>query len=886
MSNSAIAQAKIAMQSRITNRFALISLLIFLLGAALFVVSSSEASSESEKASALNSKQAVATATRSTSPAGKMENHLVGSPSLLSALLEPAPGDPDLVETFAADCSTAKSSFHLGDTVCAKVSGGPPLSLYPRKIAWVDNFNNIQQRVDIASDPQTDLFTIPAAGGLVDYRGVWRVNSISAARSSVRATAFFTVSDPALPAADLSIYNGNDSNGSITAGSNLQHVLWFSNNGPDAATNAVVTDVTPANTTFLSGEVSDPAWNCTFPAANSAGGTTTCTLASLASGASARLVLVFNVNGGTSTNTIISDTANISSDTPDPHDASNTPPPDDPNADPSNNTATSRTPVVAGATGATCTLNCPDNMNATANVTEGGVRGAHVTYDPTTTTGSCGAVTAAPASGSFFPLGTTQVNVTSETGDGACSFTVTVVDSAVNPPTISCPSDKTAIADGNCGATVSLGTPTTTGDNVTVSSLRSDGRPLSDPYPAGVSTVTWTATAHDGAGSESGNASCTQTVNVADVTPPTIIAANQTASANANCQAAVPDFNTIATVSDNCACASSDISQICDSRLDITVTQDVAAGTLLGLGPHTIQLTANDGAGNTTTISVTFTVVDTTPPAFTFVPAAVTAYTGAGATTCDTVVDPGTATASDNCGSVTITRSPAGNTFAVGTTTITWTAKDGANNTSTATQTVTVVDNTPPVVSCPANLTVYLPLNTTATSMAVSYPAATATDNCGGTTLAYSIASGSVFPVGPTPVTVTATDTHGNSASCSFTVTVLYDFTGFFSPVGNTPTLNAVNAGRAIPVKFSLSGNKGLNIFAANNPYTVSFNCATNDPGVDVTETLTAGGSSLSFGGDQYNYTWKTESSWAGTCRQLVVTLNDGSVHVANFKFK
>jgi hypothetical protein len=79
-----------------------------------------------------------------------------------------------------------------------------------------------------------------------------------------------------------------------------------------------------------------------------------------------------------------------------------------------------------------------------------------------------------------------------------------------------------------------------------------------------------------------------------------------------------------------------------------------------------------------------------------------------------------------------------------------------------------------------------------------------------------------------------------------------------------------------------------LNIFAINNPYSTSLNCATNDPGVDVTETLTAGGSSLSYSAssDQYNYVWKTESSWAGTCRQLVVTLNDGSIHVANFKFK
>jgi hypothetical protein len=172
--------------------------------------------------------------------------------------------------------------------------------------------------------------------------------------------------------------------------------------------------------------------------------------------------------------------------------------------------------------------------------------------------------------------------------------------------------------------------------------------------------------------------------------------------------------------------------------------------------------------------------------------------------------------------------------------------------------------------------------------MQVTYPAATATDNCGGTVnLGYSIASGSVFSVGTTTITVTATDAHNNVASTTFTITVFYDFTGFFSPVSNSPTLNAVNAGRAIPVKFSLSGNKGLNIFATDSPYSVSLsNCDTNDPGVDVVETLTAGGSSLSYGPDQYVYVWKTDSSWAGTCRQLVIKLNDGSTHVANFKFK
>jgi hypothetical protein len=37
---------------------------------------------------------------------------------------------------------------------------------------------------------------------------------------------------------------------------------------------------------------------------------------------------------------------------------------------------------------------------------------------------------------------------------------------------------------------------------------------------------------------------------------------------------------------------------------------------------------------------------------------------------------------------------------------------------------------------------------------------------------------------------------------------------------------------------------------------------------------------------DQYNYVWKTEPGWSGTCRQLLVVLKDGSIHFANVAFK
>ncbi|PYS99960.1 MAG: hypothetical protein DMF65_09085 [Acidobacteria bacterium] len=97
-----------------------------------------------------------------------------------------------------------------------------------------------------------------------------------------------------------------------------------------------------------------------------------------------------------------------------------------------------------------------------------------------------------------------------------------------------------------------------------------------------------------------------------------------------------------------------------------------------------------------------------------------------------------------------------------------------------------------------------------------------------------------------------------------------------------------MQAGRAIPVKFSLSGNKGLGIFAPNSPVSGPIACNSSANATDLTDTVTAGNSSLSYdaGSDQYIYVWKTDASWAGTCRQLVVQLNDGSIHTANFRFR
>ncbi|HEX5705212.1 MAG TPA: PxKF domain-containing protein [Pyrinomonadaceae bacterium] len=225
----------------------------------------------------------------------------------------------------------------------------------------------------------------------------------------------------------------------------------------------------------------------------------------------------------------------------------------------------------------------------------------------------------------------------------------------------------------------------------------------------------------------------------------------------------------------------------------------------------------------------------------------------------------------------------------VGVHTITLTVTDTGGGSDTDDVVITVQDTLAPDITCPADVVVTLPPNSNATSMAVNYPAVTATDSCSASVTVNSTpASGSVFPVGTTTVNASADDGAGHVSNCSFTVTVQYNFAGFFQPVDNLPALNVVQAGRAIPVKFSLSGDKGLGIFAPGSPSSGPIACNSSDPAVDLEETVTAGGSSLSYNPvtDQYIYVWKTEASWAGTCRQLVVQLNDGSIHRANFKFK
>jgi uncharacterized repeat protein (TIGR01451 family) len=264
-------------------------------------------------------------------------------------------------------------------------------------------------------------------------------------------------------------------------------------------------------------------------------------------------------------------------------------------------------------------------------------------------------------------------------------------------------------------------------------------------------TITYTAT--DGANAAT---PVTRTVHVVDTTPP-VITLNGASSMTVECHG---------TFSDPGAAAN----DICAGSLPVTPSGTVDVNTP---GSYTLTYTATDPSGNSAAATRTVHVVDTTRPVIT-PPANITQATDPGQ--CSALVNPGTPTATDTCAGVL---TPVGARsdgqaltapYPPGTTTITWTASDPSGNQATVSQTVLVLDHQPPTITCPGNMTVKATL---ANGAAVSYPAPTASDNCGAATVVSTPPSGSIFPVGTTTVTCTVADSRGNTATCNFTVTVV-----------------------------------------------------------------------------------------------------------------
>ncbi|HKG62207.1 MAG TPA: immunoglobulin-like domain-containing protein [Pyrinomonadaceae bacterium] len=761
------------------------------------------------------------------------------------------------LQTFASDCTTPKSVYNVQDTdltVCAKITSAVP----GWRVIWSNARFVAVQTTSLTAANTTSTFTLTPTSSLGD----WRVILFEPLGGTVQAVTPFTVIDEANPVADLAISTGAISS-AVSSGGQALFSVQVTNLGPSTASAVEITDAVPANTTFVSfAQLDGPVFTCTSPTEGGTG-STSCTISSLARGETAVFIGTYLVG----TASVITNTATISSTTTDPV----TP-------DVDNNTSSADVEV----TNTPCQLSIPENITVSADT---GQAGAVVTYTAPTGTGDCGspstgengetipAITCNPVSGSFFGVGTTTVICAAQTG-AAVSFQVTVD----NPGALSISLQGGESITLECGQR--FGDPSATaidgnGDPVEVSVAYSNGF---DPDAPAVGTYTATYSATEGANS----VSATRNITVTDTEGPsiTVDGANPYRIQQGSCS---PFVDPGATAFDTCAGSKPVTSSISGPGGATSVDTSVA-------GTYIVTYTATDGTHSSTatrTVIVgTFPEDEVDQPGTANVPPTlvlngddqITIECGSAFT------DPG-ATASVCGSSIPVTVTGAANPNAPGVYTVTYSAS--ANGfTSEATRIVTVQDTVAPVITLNGANPMQVGFGTVFTD-----PGATASDGCAGDLTSSIAVTGSVDTntVGFYALTYSVSDPSGHSDTKVRTVEVLpYNFTGFFSPIDNPPALNEMKAGQAAPVKFSLGGNQGLNIFAAGSPSSIQINCNSSDPIVPLEETETAGQSSLSYdsASDRYKYTWKTESSWKNTCRQLTLTLRDGTVHVAKFKFK
>ena len=219
------------------------------------------------------------------------------------------------------------------------------------------------------------------------------------------------------------------------------------------------------------------------------------------------------------------------------------------------------------------------------------------------------------------------------------------------------------------------------------------------------------------------------------------------------------------------------------------VTTLTVAHTYATAGNYTVTLSAK--AGSTTSIASAYVIIDGTPPVLVLPPNLVFEATA------NVTLVFYSVSATDNVGLAgpPTCSPPSGSRFSLGTTTVTCAVTDLAGNTATGSFTITLHDTTPPTIFVPSNLTVQA---TSAAGAVVNYTVS-ATDALGvasGPTC--TPAAGSLFPMGLTIVTCTATDTSGNVRHASFPVLVV----DTIAPV--TTLVSAVD-GNGFPLSFNVS---------------------------------------------------------------------------------
>ena len=362
-------------------------------------------------------------------------------------------------------------------------------------------------------------------------------------------------------------------------------------------------------------------------------------------------------------------------------------------------------------------------------------------------------VTQVPAPGTVVSQNTMIfLQATDSNGNtGACTFNVILSD--VIAPTITCPQDREELATLECLFTIPDYTSFANANDNCATVLVTQSPAVGTQVGVGITQITLTAT--DGPN----NTPCVFNINVLDTSPPIVTCPeDQIEDYDVNCQFILPDYTSLATISDTCHPG------------PFTVSQIPAPGTLIS-GNVSVAISAIDNAGNTGSCSFMVLQNDVFPPTITCPSNQIEEVNAAN---CMFIIPDYTslATAQDGCNNqVVISQSPSpGTQVGLGTTTITLNASDGANSADCSFE-IEVQNTTTPnaVCSAPFNLPLDADGNATLTPSQVD----------GGSNAYCDIASMSIDltdfncdDLGLHQVTLTIIDTNGNTSSCTTTVTI------------------------------------------------------------------------------------------------------------------
>ena len=427
-------------------------------------------------------------------------------------------------------------------------------------------------------------------------------------------------------------------------------------------------------------------------------------------------------------------------------------------------------------TGSSITFSYPGTWDIYFWIFPGGSPGTSGSASPTVTFNSAGDVNVTLTTISFSPFsfgGDTRTLTIVDQPTGPTLNTQTpagapcegeLVSATFNPGTggIDC-SDEFRYST-RTGVTWSATQPYTAGQQISTAGVDEviiEGRRANCDAGVGCTASAWTSLAQWTVG--------------ADVTAPVITtcATDKFFNAGPTCQVSVPDLTGEVVATDNCDPAP-------------VVTQSPAAGSTIGDGITTVTLTVTDAAGNSVTCTADITVTDVTAPTITGCPTNTTV--SADTSYCGAVVSWTAPVASDNCPGVVLTSSHnPGDTFPVGTTTVTYTATDGSGLTDICSFDITVDPASAPSISGPTQ--VCTPIQST---YAVTDP--------GSHTFLWTVTNGSIVGsntgssilvdwTGTVSGTVDVTITSGSGCTNSNSLTV---------DQYQTPTVGSITSGNAL----------------------------------------------------------------------------------------